>query len=74
MRALAKPASVVQIAENVRIKAEPMTEKNPTIDKERLETAIALEITRFQRDSLKAQIEQLSAQLHSATQRAERAE
>jgi hypothetical protein len=51
-----------------------MTEKNPTIDKERLETAIALEITRFQRDSLKAQIEQLSAQLHSATQRAERAE
>lgn len=74
VRALAKPASVVQIAENVRIEAEPMTEKNPTIDKERLETAIALEITRFQRDSLKAQIEQLSAQLHSATQRAERAE
>ena len=51
-----------------------MTEKNLMIDKERVETAIALEITRFQRDSLKAQILQLSAQLRSATQRAERAE
>ena len=41
---------------------------------ELMETAIALEITRFQRDSLKAQVEQLLVQLHSATQRAERAE
>jgi len=74
VRALAKPASLVHINENVGIETEPMTEKNLMIDKERVETAIALEITRFQRDSLKAQILQLSAQLRSATQRAERAE
>ena len=74
VRALAKPASLVHINENVGIETEPMTEKNLMIDKERVETAIALEITRFQRDSLKAQIQQLSAQLRSATQRAERAE
>ena len=43
-------------------------------DKELMETSIALEITRFQRDSLKDQIDQLSAQLQSTTQRAERAE
>ena len=43
-------------------------------DKDLMETSIALEITRFQRDSLKDQIDQLSAQLQSTTQRAERAE
>jgi len=43
-------------------------------DQKLMETSIALEITRFQRDSLKDQIDQLSAQLQSTTQRAERAE
>ena len=43
-------------------------------DKELMETSIALEITRFQRDSLKDQIDQLAAQLQSTMQRAERAE
>ena len=43
-------------------------------DKELMEPSIALEITRFQRDSSKDQIDQLAAQLQSTTQRAERAE
>ena len=43
-------------------------------DKELMETSIALEITRFQRDSSKDQIDQLAAQLQSTMQRAERAE
>ena len=43
-------------------------------DQKLMETSIALEITRFQRDSLQNQIDQLSAQLQSTTQRAERAE
>ena len=43
-------------------------------DQKLMETSIALEIARFQRDSLKSQIDLLSMQLHSTTQRAERAE
>lgn len=73
-RALAKPGLVVQTGENVGIEAEPMTKKNLMIETERLEAAFALEITQLQRDSLKAQVEQLSVQLHSATQRAERSD
>jgi len=51
-----------------------MAKKSSRGDKAFMETAIALEITRFQRDSLKDQVEQLSAQLHTANLRAERAE
>ena len=51
-----------------------MAKKSSKEDKAFMVTASALEITRFQRDSLKDQIEQLAAQLHAATLRAERAE
>lgn len=51
-----------------------MPKKCHKADKTLMETAIALEITKFQRDSLKDQIKQLAAQLSAATLRAERAE
>ena len=51
-----------------------MAKKGSKADKTLMETAIALEIVKFQRDSLKDQVEQLAAQLGAATLRAERAE
>ena len=51
-----------------------MAKKMRKSDKGLLETTVALEITRYQRDSLITQVSQLSEQLKSATQRAERAE
>ena len=51
-----------------------MSKKFQKSDKAILETTVALEITKFQRDSLQAQVDLLSVLLQAATQRAERAE
>ena len=56
------------------MKVEAMAKKSKKNGKRLMETAIALEIAKFQRDSLKAQVEQLKVQLNAAAVRAERAE